>query len=48
MEAFYTALQEQQKENKEEVDFYVTLLVSMADYHNFLLMMRDFKSKQAK
>ena len=41
---FFKALKEEQ-ENDPSCEFYVTLLLSVGDYQNFILMMRDYKKK---
>ena len=47
IQEFFQSLQEE-KENDPSCEFYVEMLLSVSDYSQFLLMMKDYKSKESK
>ena len=45
---FFTALQTASKDDDSMAPFYVEMLMSVADYQQFILMMKDYKNHHAK
>ena len=48
VEQFYQALAATQDSEDSMASFYIEMITSLGDYEAFVLMMRDFKAKQAK